>query len=115
MTTPDYDFEFRIVEQDYKLRLMIVEAELMQSITGAENMIEFTHRVQALDARCLRALVWIARKRQEPTLKYEDVDFPLGEFRKPLDQPAPSDVPPPPPGGGTPGKSQSGGPGTAEV
>ena len=45
--------------------------------------LDFQPWMQALasfDAEALTALVWVARKRQEPTLKYEDVSFPLGSI-----------------------------------
>jgi hypothetical protein len=60
-------------------RLMTTEAEAIEKVTG----LAFAAWGAALmkgSASAGRALVWVLRKRTDPTLRYRDVDFPIGDL-----------------------------------
>ena len=64
----------KVGENEYDLsRLTIVEAEAIENVTGQKMQ----DALGSGTASSLRALVWVAMKRQEPTLRYKDVDFAL--------------------------------------
>jgi hypothetical protein len=66
--------EIKVADQSYDLsRLTIVEAEAIEKVTGQKMQ----DALGSGTAASLRALVWVAMKRQEPTLRYTDVDFAL--------------------------------------
>jgi hypothetical protein len=66
--------EIKVADQSYDLsRLTIVEAEAIEKVTGQKMQ----DALGSGTASSLRALVWVAMKRQEPTLRYSDVDFAL--------------------------------------
>jgi hypothetical protein len=59
-------------------RVMATEAEAIEKVTGYSFQ-EWGDAMEKGSATALRALVWILRKRHEdPTVRYRDVDFPLG-------------------------------------
>lgn len=64
----------KVGNNEYDLsRLTIVEAEAIEKVTGQKMQ----DALGSGTASSLRALVWVAMKRQEPTLRYTDVDFAL--------------------------------------
>jgi hypothetical protein len=66
--------EIKVADKSYDLsRLTIVEAEAIEKVTGQKMQ----DALGSGTASSLRALVWVAMKRQEPTLRYTDVDFAL--------------------------------------
>jgi hypothetical protein len=66
--------EIKVADKSYDLsRLTIVEAEAIEKATGQKMQ----DALGSGTAASLRALVWVAMKRQEPTLRYSDVDFAL--------------------------------------
>jgi hypothetical protein len=65
-------------------RLMSVEAEAIEKVTGL-TYAEWGAALLKGSAGSSRALVWVLRKRSEPTLRYRDVDFPIGDLGIDLD------------------------------
>ncbi len=66
-------------------RLMATEAEAIENVTGMRYA-EFAGKFLVGNATASRALVWVLRKRHgEPTLRFKDVDFPVGALRVELD------------------------------
>jgi hypothetical protein len=66
-------------------RMMSPEAEVIEKITG----MSFSEWGQALlNGRVLagRALVFVLKKREEPTLRFRDVAFPVGDLKVDLDE-----------------------------
>lgn len=57
-------------------RLMVTEVEAFERVTGDKMQ----DALASGSATALRALVWIARKRVEPTLAFKDVDFALEDL-----------------------------------
>lgn len=69
------DEKFEISPQD----VLNVEAIAVKKKTG----LDFQPWMEALaqfNAEALTAFVWIAKKRQEPTLRFEDVSFAMGSI-----------------------------------
>ena len=67
------DEKFEISPKD----ILNIEAIAVKKKTG----LDFQPWMEALSefqAEAVTAFVWIAKKRQDPTLKFEDVNFPLG-------------------------------------
>jgi hypothetical protein len=59
-------------------KLLVSEIEAIEKVTG-QTFTEWAESMDRGSVGGLRALVWILRKRyQDPTLKYRDVDFPVG-------------------------------------
>jgi hypothetical protein len=59
--------------------ILNVEAIAVKRKTG----LDFQPWMEALsrfEAEAMTALVWVAKKRQDPTLRFEDVSFPLGSI-----------------------------------
>lgn len=66
--------EIKVADESYDLsRLTIVEAEAIEKVTGQK----MEDALGSGTASSLRALVWVAMKRQNPELRYSDVDFAL--------------------------------------
>lgn len=66
-------------------RIMSTEAEAIEKVTG----MTFGQWGQALmngSSLASRALVWVLRKREEPTLRFRDVDFAVGDLMVGLDE-----------------------------
>jgi hypothetical protein len=66
-------------------RMMSPEAEVIEKITG----MSFTEWGQALlNGRVLagRALVFVLKKREDPTIRFRDVAFPVGDLKVDLDE-----------------------------
>lgn len=59
--------------------ILNVEAIAIKKKIG-KDFADWMESLGRMDAESITALVWIARKRQEPTLKYEDVSFALGSI-----------------------------------
>lgn len=72
------------VEYDLS-RLTVVEAEAIEKVTG-EKMED---ALGSGRASSLRALVWVAMKRQNPELRYSDVDFALEDVEM-VEDPTPA-------------------------
>lgn len=74
-------------------RLMMAELEAIEKVTGL-TFIEFGEGLNKGSAKAMRALVWILRKRHgEPTLRYSEVDFALGDLTTDDDEEQPDDEP----------------------
>lgn len=68
-------------EWDFKPeRLMATEAIAIEKMTG-QPFGEDQNKM-----RSMHALVWVLLKRDEPTLKYTDVDFAIGDLTVDLDE-----------------------------
>lgn len=79
MAEDAYAFEFE--GQEYRLRtLMLSEARAIQKVTR-KTMGDFDDALAKGDVDCYAALIWVARKRQEPTLTFEQVDGDLMTFK----------------------------------
>ena len=64
----------KVAGVEYPLdKLMVSEAEAIEKVTGAKMQ----DALQSGTAQSLKALVWVAMKRQDPTLRFSDVDFAL--------------------------------------
>lgn len=64
----------KVAGDEYPLdKLMVSEAEAIEKVTGAKMQ----DALQSGTAASLKALVWVAMKRQDPSLRYSDVDFAL--------------------------------------
>jgi hypothetical protein len=60
-------------------RLMSPEMERLERLTGL-TYAEFVRDVQKGSSLCRRALLYVFKKRQHPTLKFEDVSYAWGEL-----------------------------------
>lgn len=58
-------------------RLMTTEAEAIEKVT-AFTYADFGRKLLEGNPTARRAVVWVLRKRTEPTLRFGDVDFPMG-------------------------------------
>jgi hypothetical protein len=66
-------------------RLMTTEAEAIERVTGMTYG-EFGESLMKGGMTARRSMVWVLRKRNgEPTLKFRDVDFPVGDVEITLD------------------------------
>jgi hypothetical protein len=61
-----YDFDMT--------RITNVEGMAIEKVTG-KTYVEWAEAMQAGSMLAVTALVWIVRKRQEPTLQFEQVEF----------------------------------------
>lgn len=61
-------------------KLMSAEREALER-RSRMDFTDFTKGVLNGNAVCRRALLWVLRKREHPTLKFEDVDFAWDELR----------------------------------
>lgn len=76
----DDAYAFRFEGVEYRIpKLMLAEARAMQRVTG-KTILEIGQGIAKGDVECFDALIWVARKRTEPTLKFEDVDGDLNSF-----------------------------------
>ena len=60
-------------------RLLTSEAEALEKVTGL-SFTDWVNGLMSNQATACRGLVWILRKRTEPTLRYGAVDFPMGDL-----------------------------------
>jgi hypothetical protein len=60
-------------------RLLTTEAEAIEKVTGL-TFGEWGAELMKGGAAARRSLVWVLRKRQDPPLRYRDVDFPVGDL-----------------------------------
>jgi hypothetical protein len=70
-------------KQEWRFRgdkLMTTEAEAVEKVTGM-TYAEFGERLLNGNPTARRAVVWVMRKRTEPTLRFGEVDFPMGALR----------------------------------
>ena len=65
-------------------RLMTPEAEAIEKVTGM-SFARWGAALMEGYASAGRALVWVLRKRDEPTLRYSDVVFPVGDLELDFD------------------------------
>jgi hypothetical protein len=73
-----FEFEGQIYSVE---TLMLSEARAIQKATGY-TMLEFEQQVAKGDAECIAAIIWVAQKRQIPTLRFDDVDGDLSTFKR---------------------------------
>ena len=59
--------------------ILNVEAIAIKKKTGLDFK-PWLEAMAAFDTEALTAFVWIAKKRQDPTMRYEDVTFPLSSI-----------------------------------
>jgi hypothetical protein len=79
---------FRFDGREFELgRLMLSEAKAIQKVTGF-TMGEFEKRLELGDVECIAALIWVALKREQPDLRYDDVDGDLSTFEPVEDEDA---------------------------
>jgi len=50
------------------------EVRALQKVTGAPGLVAFGDMLGAADGAAIPALLWVLRKREEPTLKFADLD-----------------------------------------
>lgn len=74
--TNKFRFEGKVYEVG---RLMLSEAKAMQKATGY-TMGEFEKRLELGDVECIAALIWVMQKREQPDLRYDDVDGDMATF-----------------------------------
>lgn len=70
-------------KQEWRFRgdkLMTTEAEAVEKVTGM-SYAEFGERLLQGNPTARRAVVWVLRKRTEPTLRFGEVDFPMGALQ----------------------------------
>lgn len=76
----EFRIEFTFEGEEYKLpTLMLAEARAIQKVTGF-TVLQFFRQLAEMDAEAITALIWVARKRQTPTLRFEEVDGDLSTF-----------------------------------
>lgn len=98
----DYAYRFKFEGTEYALKTFLLsEARAIQQATG-KTMQEFDTALKQGDAGCLTALIWVARKRSEPTLTFDQVDGDLMTF----DSLPTSTDPEPSPSGGAEGNGR---------
>lgn len=66
-------------------RLMSAEAEAIERHTGM-TFVEFGQKLAMGSAIALHALVWVFLKRENPGVKFADVDFPMGAIQSAPDE-----------------------------
>lgn len=73
-------YAFRFEGREYRIeKLMLSEARLIQKVTG-KTPVEFDEALGNADVECLAALIWIAQRRDNPSLAFEDVDGDVMSF-----------------------------------
>lgn len=75
-------------------RITNVEGMAIEKATGG-TYVEWAQSMEAGSMLAVTALVWIVRKRQEPTLRFEDVEFTTISIEQdvepsPLEEPGPT-------------------------
>ena len=81
-----------VEEWDFDLaRLMVAELDAIERVTGLTGMIAFQEALNAWSASALRALIWVVRKRSDPPLRYEAVDFAIADINIVQVEPVPKD------------------------
>ena len=58
-------------------KLMLSEARSIEKVCGCTFQ-EWSERLQSGSMEALAALVWIVQKRENPELRFSEVDFPIG-------------------------------------
>lgn len=80
MPAGDFEIEFVFEGEEYKLpTLMLAEARAIQKVTGF-TVVKFWEALSAADADAITALIWVARRRQDFKLRFEDVDGDMSTF-----------------------------------
>ena len=72
-------------------RLMVAELDAIEKVTGLTGLNAFGEALNNMSASALRALVWVIRKRADPPLRYENVDFAIGDLSIGDDETPPKD------------------------
>jgi hypothetical protein len=72
-------------------RLMVAELDAIEKVTGLSGLTAFGEALNAGSASALRSLLWVVRKRQDPALRYEAVDFALADLAITDDEAPPKD------------------------
>ena len=83
----------RTFESSGEVRLTNVEAMAIEKVTGLE-LGSFHEKLKAGSALAMTAWVWVLAKRQEPTLRFGDVEFDMAELAKQQEQAAASEEEP---------------------
>jgi hypothetical protein len=79
-------FAFKVEGQAYQIaKLMLSEARAIQRVTG-KTLGEWERAVNDGDVDCLAALVWVARKRERPSLTMDEVEFDVLSFEPIVDE-----------------------------
>lgn len=74
-------------------RVMNVEAIAIKRVTSEQlGFLDFMRAVSESDVEAITALVWIVRKRQEPELRFSEVEFNIIEFIESLSSDREPDV-----------------------
>jgi hypothetical protein len=69
--------KIKIADKEYGLdRLMLSEAEAIEKVTGQKMQ----DALSSGSATSLKALAWVAMKREDPSLRFSDVDFALEDI-----------------------------------
>jgi hypothetical protein len=61
-------------------RLTVAELDAIEQVTHLSGLTAFGQALNDGSARALRALVWVLRKRVDPPLRYENVDFAIADL-----------------------------------
>jgi hypothetical protein len=69
-SSPDGPKTYDIVLEE----LLWAEVRAMQKVTGASGLLEIGEQLEAADGGIIPALLWVYRKREEPTLTFKDLD-----------------------------------------
>lgn len=69
----------RVFEVEDGSRFTNVEAMALEKVTGLE-LGEFHAKLQGGSALAMTAWVWVMAKRQEPTLRFAEVEFDMAEL-----------------------------------
>ena len=72
-------------------RLMVAELGAIEQVTGLSGMTAFGEALNNYSASALRALIWVLRKRSDPPLRYDAVDFAVGDISVEADEAVPKD------------------------
>lgn len=71
---------FKFEGREYEFSgLRLKEARDIQRVTGF-TMGQFEDRVTEGDIECIAALIWVLQKRENPALRFDDVDGDLSTF-----------------------------------
>lgn len=84
-------FTFEGVEYEMS-GLLLSEARAIQKVTGM-TIAEWETALEAGDANAITAIIWVAQKRKDPTLRFDDVDGNLATFGPIVDPDEPETEP----------------------
>ena len=73
-------------------RLMVAELDAIERVTGLTGMVAFQEALNNWSASALRALIWVVRKRSDPPLRHDAVDFAIADISIVQVPPVPKDA-----------------------